>query len=209
LEILKNWCLKILSLSFRRGRRVSEDRSIREPVDGRSWLWWVIDNVVWTDSWPSIAGAYGGLICVGAGEERTRKVYALRGLQGVERLVGSARGTWWPAGSSADRMVEEKQEEVADRSRCRVAAHNWNLHVGFAEVHQKTAGLLGWATKPRPEARRAETGSRHTEKLRCRWTHGEIVGLALRGRELWRRRGRAMKRSSTWPICPWGVCITT
>jgi hypothetical protein len=29
----------------------------------------VIDNVVWTDSWPSIAGAGCGLICVGAGEE--------------------------------------------------------------------------------------------------------------------------------------------
>jgi hypothetical protein len=29
----------------------------------------VIDNVVWTDSWASIAGAGCGLICVGAGEE--------------------------------------------------------------------------------------------------------------------------------------------
>jgi hypothetical protein len=68
----------------------------------------VIDNVVWTDSWPSIAGAGCGLICVGAGEERARKVYALRGLRGVERQVGSARGTWWPAGSSAGRMVARK-----------------------------------------------------------------------------------------------------
>jgi hypothetical protein len=73
----------------------------------------VIDNVVWTDSWPSIAGADGGLICIGSGEERIRKVYALRGLRGVERQVGSTRGTWWPAGSSADRMVARK----ARRSR--------------------------------------------------------------------------------------------
>jgi hypothetical protein len=29
----------------------------------------VIDNMVWTDSWPSIAGAGYGLICVGASEE--------------------------------------------------------------------------------------------------------------------------------------------
>jgi hypothetical protein len=36
----------------------------------------VIDNVVWTDSWLSIAGAGCGLICVGAGEEQARKVIA-------------------------------------------------------------------------------------------------------------------------------------
>jgi hypothetical protein len=68
---------------------------------------------VWTDSWPSIAGASCGLICVGAGEEWARKVYALRGLQGVERQVGLTRGTRWPAGSSAGRMVARK----ARRSR--------------------------------------------------------------------------------------------
>jgi hypothetical protein len=73
----------------------------------------VIDNVVWTDSWPTIAGAGCGLICVGAGEEWARKVYALRGLRGVERQVGLTRGTWWPAGSSACRMVARK----ARRSR--------------------------------------------------------------------------------------------
>jgi hypothetical protein len=61
--------------------------------------------MVWTDSWPSIAGAGCGLICVGAGEEWARKVYALRGLRGVERQVGLTRGTWWPAGSSAGCMV--------------------------------------------------------------------------------------------------------
>jgi hypothetical protein len=36
----------------------------------------VIDNVVWTDSWLSIAGAGGGLTGVGAGEEQARKVIA-------------------------------------------------------------------------------------------------------------------------------------
>jgi hypothetical protein len=58
----------------------------------------MIDNVVWTDSSPSIAGAGCGLICIGAGEEWARKVYALRGLRGVERQVGLTRGTRWPAG---------------------------------------------------------------------------------------------------------------
>jgi hypothetical protein len=34
----------------------------------------VIDNVVWTDSWISIACAGRGLTDVGAGEEQARKV---------------------------------------------------------------------------------------------------------------------------------------
>jgi hypothetical protein len=66
------------------------------------------DNAMWTDSWPSIAGAGCGLICVGAGEEWARKVYALQGLRGVERQVGLTRGTEWPAGSSAGPMVAIK-----------------------------------------------------------------------------------------------------
>jgi hypothetical protein len=36
----------------------------------------MIDNVVWTNSWPSIAGAGCGLTGVGAGEEQVRKVVA-------------------------------------------------------------------------------------------------------------------------------------
>jgi hypothetical protein len=67
--------------------------------------------VVWTDSWLSIAGAGCGLICVGAGEEWARKVYALQGLRGVERQVGLTRGTQWPAGSSVGRMVARKARQ--------------------------------------------------------------------------------------------------
>jgi hypothetical protein len=66
--------------------------------------------VVWINSWPSIAGAGCGLICVGAGEEWERK--------------------------------QEKQDEVVDRSLCRVAAQDRSLHAGFAAVHQKTVELL-------------------------------------------------------------------
>jgi hypothetical protein len=64
--------------------------------------------MVWDDSWSSIAGVGCGLICVGAGEEWARKVYALRGLRGVERQVGLTRGTRWPAGSSVGCMVARK-----------------------------------------------------------------------------------------------------
>jgi hypothetical protein len=65
------------------------------------------------------------------------------------------RSAWW----------QEKHDEVVDRSRCRVAAHDRSLHAEFAAVHHKTVGLLGWGTKLRPEARQVETGSGRTEKL--------------------------------------------
>jgi hypothetical protein len=47
---------------------------VRGLVDGRFLVWWVIDNVVWTNSWLSIAGAGCGLTGVGAGEEQSWKV---------------------------------------------------------------------------------------------------------------------------------------
>jgi hypothetical protein len=103
----------------------------------------VIDNVVWTDSWPSIAGAGCGLICVGVGQERARKVYALRGLSGVERQVGLTRGTRWPRGQVRAAWWQEKQDEIVDRSRCRVAAHNRSLMGGLRLFTTKPIGLLG------------------------------------------------------------------
>jgi hypothetical protein len=91
--------------------------------------------MVWTDPWPSIAGAGCGLICVGACEEWARKVYALRGLLGVQKQVGLTQGTRWPTGSGAGCMVARKAR--------RIAAHDQSQHVGFAVVHHKTVGLLG------------------------------------------------------------------
>jgi hypothetical protein len=41
---------------------------VRGPVDGRFLVWRVIDNVAWTDSWLSIAGAGCSLTGVSIGE---------------------------------------------------------------------------------------------------------------------------------------------
>jgi hypothetical protein len=60
----------------RRAGRVWGPCVVRGPVDGRFLVWWVIDNVVWTNSWLSIAGAGCDLTGVGAGEEQARKVIA-------------------------------------------------------------------------------------------------------------------------------------
>jgi hypothetical protein len=98
--------------------------------------------VVWTDSWSSIVGAGCGLICISAGEEWARKVYALRGLRGVERQVGLTRGTRWPAGSNAGRVVARKARRSRRPELVQVAAHNRSLHAGFAAVHHKTVCYL-------------------------------------------------------------------
>jgi hypothetical protein len=158
----------------------------------------VIDNMVWTDSWPSIAGAGCSLICIGAGEERAQKVYALRGLRGVQRQVGSARGTWWPAGSSASHMVARKarvisrgQEPVLGSGSRPESARGvsdsspQNRRVTWLRHKTKTGGSAGG------------DGIRAAEKLRCRRTRDGIAGLASGGRRLWQRHGRAMKRSAT------------
>jgi hypothetical protein len=136
-------------------------------------------------------------MCVGASEEWARKVYALQGLRGVERQVGLTRGTQWPAGSSAGRMVARK----ARRSR------RLDPVQGSGSLLESACGVCGGS----PENRRvtwlshktktggsvAETGSGRAKKLRCRRTRGGIARLASGGRGLQQRRGRAMKRSAT------------
>jgi hypothetical protein len=107
------------------------------------------------------------------------------------------RVAWW----------QEKQDEVVDISRCRVVPDDWSLHAGFAAVHHKNCRLLCLATIPRPEARRVETGSGHSEKLRYRGTRGGFAGLASGGRGLQRSRDRPMGNTKSWPYYPWGVCI--
>jgi hypothetical protein len=67
-----NWLLVCVVNALIKGE--IEDRSFRGPVDGRSWLWWVIDNVVWTDSWSSIevqVAAWLALVQVKSGRERS------------------------------------------------------------------------------------------------------------------------------------------
>jgi hypothetical protein len=128
---------------------------------------------VWTDSWPSIAGAGCGLICVGAGVEWARKVYALRGLRGVERQVGLTRGTWWPAGSSAGRMVARK----ARRSR-------------RLEPVQVSGS--------RPESAGGVCGS-SPENGRVIWlSHKTKTGGSAGGDGIWARREASMPADAWW-----------
>jgi hypothetical protein len=98
------------------------------------------------------------------------------GLQVWRRQVGLVRGTRWPAGSSAGRMVARTARWNHGRflgwaskrrsSRDYVGAESWVVigggyteFTGFPLVHQKTTRFLGWFTKPRPKNRRRRCSS--------------------------------------------------
>jgi hypothetical protein len=155
--------------------------------------------VVWTNSWPSIAGAGCSLICVGAGEEWARKVYALRGLRGVERQVGLTRGTRWPAGSSAGRMVAKK----ARQSRRSEPVQ------GSGSQPESARGVCGGS----PENRRVTWLSHETK------TGGSAGGDGIRARretsmpaDAWRDRracvGRTRSAATAWS-CDEEECYMT
>jgi hypothetical protein len=84
-----------------------------------------------------------------------RKIYALRGLRGVERQVGSTRGTRWLAGSSAGRMVARKargsrgQESVqgsglrSESARGVCSGPPQNRRVTWLSHKTKTGGSAG------------------------------------------------------------------
>jgi hypothetical protein len=163
--------------------------------------------MVRTDSWPSIAGAGCGLICVGAGEEQARKVYALRGLRGVERQVGLTQGTRWPAGSSAGRMVARKarrkcgQEPVQGSGSRPESAHGvsgdapQNRRVTWLSHKTKTGGSAGG------------DGIREHQEASKQRTRVEIASLASRLREVRSPGICPMVLRREFPKCPSGVCI--
>jgi hypothetical protein len=124
---------------------------VRGPVDGRFLVWWVIDNVVWTDSWLSIAGAGAAwLVLVQVKNKRERR--RRWGLQVWRRQVGFVRGTRWPAESSAGRMVawtarwsrgrflgraskpRSSQDYMGAKSRVEIG-RGYTEFAGFAVVH--------------------------------------------------------------------------
>jgi hypothetical protein len=76
--------------------------------------WWVIDNIMWTNFWPSIAGVGCGFVCVVEGEEKARKVVA-------RVALGLVRGTWWTMGSSVVCKVQKEQDDVVYRE----LMHQW------------------------------------------------------------------------------------
>jgi hypothetical protein len=164
--------------------------------------------VVWIDSWPSIASASCSLICVGAGEEWAKGL-CLAGLRGVERQVGLTRGTQWPAGSSAGRMVAREAR----------GSSGLEPVVGSGSRPKSARGVCSGS----PENRRVTWLSHKTK------TGGSAGGDGIRARreasmpaDAWRDRracvGRTRFAETAWPCdeeecymtyLPLRGCITT
>jgi hypothetical protein len=166
----------------------------------------MIDNVVWIDSWTSIAGVGCGLICVGAGEEWARKVYALRGLRGVERQVGLTRGTRWPMGSSVGRMVARK----ARRSRRSQSVQGSGSRPEFARgvcdgsPQNRRVTWLSHTTKTGGSA--GGDGIRARREASKRRTRVGIARLVSRLSEVRSPGIRPMLLRREFPKCPSGAC---
>jgi hypothetical protein len=153
--------------------------------------------VVWTDSWPSIAGAGCGLICDGAGEEWARKVYALRGLRGVERQVGLTRGTRWPTGSSAGRMVARKVRRSRRLEPVQGSGSPLESARGVCDGSPKNRQVTWLSHKTNTGGSAGGDGIRAHREASMPANAWQDRGLASGGRGLWQWRGRAMTRSGT------------
>jgi hypothetical protein len=80
-------------------------------------------------------------------------------------------------------MVQEKQDEVINRSRCRVASLNRSLHVGFAEVHHKIGRVTWLSHKTKTGGSAGGDGIRARREASKRRTRVGIARLASRLRE--------------------------
>jgi hypothetical protein len=83
------------------------------------------------------------------------------------------RAAWW----------QEKQDEVVDPSRCRVATHNRSLHAGFAAVHQKTSRVSWLSHKTKTGGSAGGDGIRARREASKWRTRVGIARLASRLRE--------------------------
>jgi hypothetical protein len=107
------------------------------------------------------------------------------------------RAAWW----------QEKQDEVVDRNRCRVAAHDRSLHAGFAAVHHKTGWVTWLNNKTKTGGSAGRDGIRAHREASKRRTHVGIARLASRLSEVWSPSIRPMVLRREFPKCPSGVCI--
>jgi hypothetical protein len=107
------------------------------------------------------------------------------------------RVAWW----------QEKQDKVVDRSRCRVAAHDRNLHAGFAAVHHKTDWVTWWNHKTKTRGSAGRDGIRAHREVSKRKTRIGIARIASRLSEVRSPGIRSMVLRREFPKCPSGACI--
>jgi hypothetical protein len=166
--------------------------------------------VVWTDSWPSIVGAGCGLICVGAGEEWARKVYALCGLQGVDGQVGLTQGTWWPVGSSAGRMVARKARRSRGQEPVQGSGSRRESARGVCGCSPQNHRITRLSHKTKTSCTRSTasccTGIRARRDASKRRTHVGITRLASRLSEVRSPGIHSTVLCRIFPKFPSGTC---
>jgi hypothetical protein len=141
----------------------------------------VIDNVVWTDSWLSSAGAGCGLTGVGAGEEQARKVVAGEAsrcgenasFEGTGGQRGQVRAAWWH--EQQDEVMDGFLVERQNQGRAGTTwepSHEWQL----AEATPSSQGFqwftrkpLGSLVDPQCQDRRTEDGDAVVPDRYDRW----------------------------------------
>jgi hypothetical protein len=143
----------------------------------------VIDNVVWTDSWLSIAAAGCGLTGVGAGEEQARKVVAREAsrcgedkeasFEGPGGQRGQVRAAWWH--EQQDEVMDGFLVEPQNQGRAGTTwepSHEWRL----AEATPSSQGFrwftrepLGSLVDPQSQDRRTEDGAAAAPDRSNRW----------------------------------------
>jgi hypothetical protein len=107
------------------------------------------------------------------------------------------RAAWW----------QEKQDEVVDRSRCRVAAHGWSLHAGFVAVHHKTVGVTWLRHKTKTEGLAGGDEIRVRRETSKRRTRVGVARLASRLSEVRSPNIHPMVLRREFLKCPSGACI--
>jgi hypothetical protein len=105
------------------------------------------------------------------------------------------RAAWW----------QEKQDEVVDRSRCKVAAHNRSLHAGFVAVHHKTDRVTWLNQKTKTRGSAGGDGIRVRREASKQRTCIRIARLVSRLSKVRSPSIRPMVLKFT--KCPSGACI--
>jgi hypothetical protein len=165
----------------------SEDRWMVAPICDEwftTWCGLTLGRVLQVQ-----VAAWFALVQVKSG---ARKIYAVRGLQGVERHVGLTRGSRWPAGSSAGHMLERKArqshrlEPMQGSGLRSESAHGvcggspQNRQVTWLSHKTKTGGSAGEdGIRARQEASMPADAWRDRRSCVGRWWQWNSVSLAM------------------------------
>jgi hypothetical protein len=204
---------------------------VREPVDGRFLVWWVINNIVWTDSWLSIAGAVVTWFVLVQVKNKWERSLPVRppGVKKTSRLGlrdPVASGVKYrPHGGKNEKMKSRTDSWLSHKTKVELELRGSQVMSGDWQRLHQVRGVCGGS----PENHRATQLSHKAEAEDRAWLSGQnrpnrfwVTGRRkLRGEghasgSQGLRRGYAKcgrRASVRWcykdkfPKCFWWVCI--